>query len=332
MNGESYQTVQVATSGLADWLCSILSRTSRSLIVAAPYIQVNALRYILQDVRQAILSSLRVITCWNIDSILAGALDLDIYEYCRTSDIRLETTPHLHAKACIVDDMTAVIGSANITNRGLGLIVPANREILALATLSSNDLSDLQDFFSNTALVTETDYIEASRKLRAQPRALAPQPTIDTSTSACKANLQDVPAFATPGEAWVAYRDSTVKQRQSYWKFCGETIPSNLTRNAFLRCVSRTFRERPLVASFISRIAIGPLYFGQAKSVVRAILQEPETSLRDLTKPTQRLYTWLSLAFPDEFVVDRPHFSERLQRRPQSHKTQKLERHEIIES
>ncbi len=301
----------LATSCLADWLASMLAKSDASLVLAAPYIQKSALEYVLQDVNPRVLRRTKVVTYWNKDSLLDGSLDIDIYEYCRSTGAELLSARRLHSKFFGVDDELVVVGSANITRRGLGLAADSNREVLVAYLASTADYRNaVKSILSTTTSVLEADYIEAAKFLRDAPVALKHDIANSTPTLDTQARLEQIPPYETPAHAWLSY-----KKQRGPWVIGSAELPIGLTKEAFFRSLRRAFMREALINRFCSRVYQGPLYFGEAKCVVRNIVGDPSIHLRALTQPTQRLYTWLCLLFPEAYAVDRPNYSERILQR-----------------
>ena len=109
-----------------DLLSSVCSR-AQHLIIAAPYIKVDALVRVLSDVTREV--SLVCITRWNPHDLVTGASDVE----CRTIVVEqggsFRLHPSLHAKYYRADNMV-LIGSANVTSSALGWTPQANLEIL----------------------------------------------------------------------------------------------------------------------------------------------------------------------------------------------------------
>lgn len=60
--------------------------------------------------------------------IAAGATDKEIYRYCKLHGWRIYIDHTIHAKTYIFDHVKCIIGSANLTSRGLGLSDSSNKE------------------------------------------------------------------------------------------------------------------------------------------------------------------------------------------------------------
>ena len=107
----------------------MLRQAQNDVIIVAPYIKTYTLRRLISDLSHE-LTSLTCVTRWLPEDIAAGVSDLDIFSIINTKQGgRLLVHPHLHAKYYRGDER-CLLGSANLTSRGLGWTTPANVELL----------------------------------------------------------------------------------------------------------------------------------------------------------------------------------------------------------
>ena len=126
------------------------------LVLYSPYIQLNALR--------AINSSLNIktiVVAWHKEDLLKGVSDLELYDYCLENGIELYRNPKIHLKVLWDFNDKIILGSANITKRGLGLADNSNLELSASLSGVDEDTKEyLFEILANSTLVTE-DVINA---------------------------------------------------------------------------------------------------------------------------------------------------------------------------
>lgn len=103
---------------------------ARRLVIAAPYIKMDALSTVLNDARS--ITSLVCITRWRPEDLLVGASDAG----CRALVIKqggsFRLHPSLHAKYYRIDEVV-LVGSANLTSSAMGWTPQPNLEILCRA-------------------------------------------------------------------------------------------------------------------------------------------------------------------------------------------------------
>ena len=104
-----------------------LAQGVREVVVAAPYMKQDALERLL-----ALLPHGATITCitrWQRHDIAVGASDIGCRAMVKSFGGTFLLHPRLHAKYYRLGQRT-LIGSANLTSRGMGYVSPSNAEIL----------------------------------------------------------------------------------------------------------------------------------------------------------------------------------------------------------
>ena len=104
-----------------------LCKEAEELVIAAPYIKVNALSRVLEEVSR--FASIVCVTRWNPHDLALGASDTE----CRTIITKFggsfKLHPTLHAKYFRINNFV-LVGSANLTDSGMGWSYQSNLEIL----------------------------------------------------------------------------------------------------------------------------------------------------------------------------------------------------------
>lgn len=104
------------------------SVTNSEVLIVAPYIKSETLQKILAALPNEV-SEICCITRWRPEDIATGVCDIEILEDITNRNGKLFAHPHLHAKYYRAGDR-CLVGSANLTGRGLGWRTPANLELL----------------------------------------------------------------------------------------------------------------------------------------------------------------------------------------------------------
>lgn len=92
--------------------------------------------------------------------ISTGATDKEIYNYCLQHgwDMFIDNT--LHAKTYIFDHIKCIIGSANATNKGIGIANQANKEASAFFELCKEDYNKILSLYQDAILLDNELYEE----------------------------------------------------------------------------------------------------------------------------------------------------------------------------
>lgn len=130
-----------------------LKKTRKHLIIFSAYIKREALDELSKSIADAV--SVTVVVRWNKIDILSGASDLDIFELCNTRGWSLRIDLSLHGKLYLLDNTKIILGSSNLTKRGLGLVKHSNLEFGTMIDASLIDSSKLADIANNSTIVDE---------------------------------------------------------------------------------------------------------------------------------------------------------------------------------
>lgn len=112
---------------LGQGLEALLRAGQRDILLVAPYVKAGALERLLDVCDPS--ASVRVVTRWRIEEIVAGVSDLEVWPLLKARSAELWLHPDLHAKYYRADEQR-MVGSANLTNKALGWSASANLEIL----------------------------------------------------------------------------------------------------------------------------------------------------------------------------------------------------------
>jgi len=92
--------------------------------------------------------------------IASGATDKEIYDYCIRNNWDLFIDNDIHAKTYIFDHIKCIVGSANATNKGIGLSTNSNKEASAFFALSDEDYTKILSLYKDAIILDEEIYNE----------------------------------------------------------------------------------------------------------------------------------------------------------------------------
>ena len=92
--------------------------------------------------------------------ISAGATDKEIYNYCMQHGWDLFIDNTLHAKTYIFDHIKCIMGSANATNKGVGIANLSNKEASAFFELNKEDYNKILTLYQDALLLDDELYEE----------------------------------------------------------------------------------------------------------------------------------------------------------------------------
>ena len=111
-----------------------VASSTETLHIISAFCKESAMKFIEANIKNE-LSEKRVMVRFLLSDILSGATDLNLYEFCKSNGWQMYVRFDLHAKTYIFDRKRCILGSANMTSRGIGLMLVAIMNCQVLLTL-----------------------------------------------------------------------------------------------------------------------------------------------------------------------------------------------------
>lgn len=294
-----------------DAVLELVESASERLVIVAPYIKTAAIRRLVSSAPDTV-SELTCVTRWLPEDIASGVCDLEIYDV--VMDVqggRLMVHPHLHAKYFSNGQQT-LVGSANLTSRGLGWYTPANVEILVALPAEFPGLVNWESKLLESA-------IEATEELRTQLRLQADQlrkttsinhpPEVEEETSESQPQILWVPQCPVPERLWEVYRgggaDTMVKSAYTAAQrdLAALSPPPGLTEELFTAYVAGILRQMPLLAE-LDILAVPGLTDTKAQEFLSDHFNADSHDMTDYHQVWRVIKLWLTFYFPEAYRLE----------------------------
>lgn len=302
----------LTTSRYREYLFDAVRGAKANVWLTSAYITVPGIEPIL-DLLGARPVEVKVLARWDSRDLVSGASDLEVYEIVNARGFQFFINQRFHGKCTLIDDARLFVGSANLTASGLQLGIHGNLECGTMMEPSEADRATIRDLFAGSVRVTPSLYFDikafivplltsSERRdivfpasimerlqgsveglwVRELPWTEGPQSlSRDEPDARHDLMLLDAP----PGAA------STIEELESLFEST--------------RCC------RWLTAQL--RAHGGQLYFGEATELLHnALLEDPKPYRKDVKLLLRNLFGWAAVALPHRFVVDAPHYSQRI--------------------
>lgn len=238
-----------------DGILELIRAANDRVVIAAPYIKSPTLRRLLNAVPQTV-SECVCVTRWLPEDIASGACDLEILDdIAGARGGRLLVHPHLHAKY-YSNGRGSLVGSANLTARGLGWHTPSNVELLVALPDEFAGLAEWEETLLSSA-VQATEELRDS--IRRQADALKENETSrrlpeveDDAVTEMEQTLW-APQCPTPERLWQVYcgrgADTIVSSafEAAQNDLAVLSPPPGLTQDLFTAYVSGILKQMPLL-------------------------------------------------------------------------------------
>lgn len=290
-------------------------RKSKDLRIFVPYIKIDSLKHLLLNIDTCTSIFVR----WQINDLIQSSSDLEVYDYCKSKNIRLFINPRLHMKAFIDSNEKAIIGSCNISSRGINFPV-VNNYNYELATYINNLTFEDRLYISNV----EFDSILVNDLLFEQIK----QQVIDFKINQIEdLNLKlPIDNFLLSSLPMTSSFEIFIKNYYSINKLnkielnclvhdlALYKIKPDLLINELKNMMIKAFFENAFIISFLNNLdSKGELYFGSAKEWVhKNCTNVPLPKRWEITENIQILFKWIVELGEGDYIVDTPNYSQRL--------------------
>ena len=294
-----------------DAVLELVENASDRLVIIAPYIKSPTIRR-LADFIPDTVTELTCITRWLPEDIASGACDLEIFDdVLNVQGGRLLVHPHLHAKYYSNGQHT-LVGSANLTSRGLGWHTPANVEILVSLPAEFPGLATWEAILLESA-------IEATEQLRRDLHVQADQlkqtasvhhpPEVETETRESDGSTLWVPQCPVPERLWEVYcgggADTMVSSALSAAQDDLDALspPQGLTEELFTAYVAGILRQTPLLTE-LDKLAVAGLTDTNAHAFLSTHLDQYSEEMNQIAQLWRIVKLWLTYFFPADYRLE----------------------------
>lgn len=282
--------------------------TSR-IVIAAPYIKLPSIRRALSQVSASVTECICV-TRWLPEDIAAGACDLEIFD--ALADVpggRLLVHPHLHAKY-YADGVRALVGSANLTARGLGWHTPSNVELLVSLPQEFPGLLDWESMLLRSAIPATEELRDQIRTRADELKRIYPKQSMpDVGEGEEEADSgRWFPRCPAPERLWTVYRgrgaDTMVSSAYEAARadLAALAPPQGLTEDLFSAYIAGILRQMPILVE-IDKLAATGLTDARAHDFLADSFGEGAKEF-DPDQAWRVIKEWLTHFFPEAYRLE----------------------------
>lgn len=288
-----------------------------AVVLIAPFVKYGALKRLLDSCDPNAVVT--VIVRWHIEDLWAGVSDLSIWDLRKARPgLVLLMRSGLHAKYYRCES-SCLVGSANITDAGLGWSDFPNLELLVESPFSSN----LQRFeeltIGSSVAITEEVVCELNEimtQLRDErSRAVLARSGFGWQLSCWRPEEGWIPATKDPNDLWRLYNGkledlASAVQSNAVCDLRMLNVPLDLNLVGFQAFVRSRLLTCPVFVLVESKLA-SPKRFSELRRIVRA---ELGISQEVATHKTQILVRWLLFFAPKTYRLETASYVETITR------------------
>ena len=138
-------------------------KLSKELIIYSAFVKLNALQWLKSILPNGI--DVKIVARWQPNDLAANASDLEAYNFCKEMGWSFGIQNTLHSKVFIFDNKTVLLGSANLTDRGLSISSNGNIEVGTIVDANVTDLSKLKTLEDGVKWVDDELFEEISQHI-----------------------------------------------------------------------------------------------------------------------------------------------------------------------
>lgn len=291
-------------------LIELIQNSKDRVVLAAPYIKSHALRRILNLIPDSVTEFL-CITRWLPEDIASGVCDLEILDdVLSVHGGLLLVHPHLHAKY-FSNGFESLVGSANLTARGLGWYTPSNIELLVSISASYPGLGAWEHSLVASAVKATP---ELRDNIRIQAAALREAgsfsnlPEVDEEAEIAETHRLWVPKCPSPDRLWQVYcglgADTMVSSAFQAAQDDIEALapPEAMTQDLFSAYIAGILKQMPLLVE-IERLAASGLNDSKALLFLEEAL-DGDLQESDYHQIWRVIKNWLVYFFPETYRLE----------------------------
>lgn len=280
-----------------------IKRCDKSLQIISAFCKLDGIRFIEESIENNLTSKKLMMRC-RMEDIIAGATDLEIYEYGKARGWIIYIRFDLHAKTYIFDKKRCIVGSANLTNSGLQLLDYGNYEMAEISDIDENDIEKIDSLFDYAIVIDDELY-----SIMKQEIASVDHTNGESHQWSDKIQKLFVPDYSTlfsyDFPEYANYRDYYRKSID----FLGLDSDWNIEQ------LKNRFKMSKIVLWLKDLLSKneGEMYFGAiTASLHNVLVKDPKPYRREVKELLARLLQWIQDLELENIVVDRPSYSQRV--------------------
>ena len=296
---------------LQKYFSNSLSKCKNELIICSGFITKVGLDWVLKKIKDKKFKC-KIYCRWSNEDLITGASSLEIYQTCKNQGWNFYILERLHAKFFLIDRKDLIVGSANLTGRGLALIPVSNKEFGIAVEATNYDLENIDLILSESLLVTDEIY-DHYKKWYEQNKDFKPvkYPELPEHVkNLIKINLSKIWVNELP---W-----TTPNLLIENLHITDENIEHDkkmLNINK-IEEIKEAFEKSKIFQWFKKKLSNKEnktIFFGELSKIIHdALFDDPKPYRKEVKNLQQNFYEYLKYCKFDYLVIDRPDHSERI--------------------
>lgn len=296
----------LTTSETKNKIAEQVSLATEQLHIISAFCKKSALEFIESNI-QTNLCEKKILVRFLLSDIVNGVTDFELYEYCKANGWKLYIRFDLHAKTYVFDRKRLVLGSANLTNNGLGLNYGGNYELSYFADIESGDLKKIDSLFENAILMTDELYEKMKLDYQASK-------SHKNSTTALKWDSSIEQQFNPIIDALFTYDFPCAPEPDFNDVSCFEFLELNcIPTKEELKEAFRWSKAFLWFYNYVSKSPNKTSYFGAITAELHnTLINDPRPYRKEVKDLLENMLKWIQFLEIEEMMIDTPNHSQRI--------------------
>jgi HKD family nuclease len=300
----------LTTSETQKSIVAEIQNATDSIQIISAFCKTNTVKSLIDDNICRELTSKKLLVRFRLSDILAGACDIDLYDYCKDNGWDLYIRFDLHAKTYIFDKKRCIVGSSNLTNSGLGIGKEGNAEFSACADVEDSDIEKIDFLFNHSLKVDDNLFDRMKDEFEKAKQSLVPDMNVTTKRWSTKIYEKSAPCLDVLFSYSFPKTNQPILDDRDSIDFLDCSFPASIKtiKDCFLCSNCYLWLKKVLSENN------GCLYFGAlAELLHNTLFSDPKPYRKDVKEYLANLLSWIEFFEIDTIKIDRPNYSQRVQ-------------------
>ena len=297
---------------LQQYFSNSLSRCKDELIICSGFITKVGLNWVLEKIKDKKLKC-KIYCRWNNEDLISGASSLEAYKICKNQGWNFYILERLHAKFFLIDKKDLIVGSANLTGKGLSLIPMSNKEFGIAVDATDFDLDNI-DLILNESVIVNDEIYNQYKKWYEKNKNFKPikYPELpDELKNLVKINLKKIWVSELP---WSTPQSLIKNLNSSDESIEHDRKMLNIDKKEDIKPAFEKSRIFQWFKRKLNENEDKTMFFGDlTEQIHNSLFDDPKPYRKEVKTLQVNLYEYLKYCKFEYLLIDRPEHSERIQ-------------------